>query len=52
MLWLRSALYNVVFYVNLALFLVLGACFFLTPRKMGDRGAQSLGHDVAVVAAR
>ena len=33
MIYLRSALFNVVFYVNLALFLVLGSGFYFTPRK-------------------
>lgn len=33
MILLRSALFNVLFYVNLALFLLLGSGFFLTPRK-------------------
>ncbi|MFN0191121.1 MAG: lysophospholipid acyltransferase family protein [Aestuariivirga sp.] len=33
MIALRSALFNIVFYVNLALFLVLGSFFFVTPRK-------------------
>ena len=33
MLWLRSALYNIVFYVNLAVFLVGGAFFLATPRS-------------------
>jgi 1-acyl-sn-glycerol-3-phosphate acyltransferase len=30
---LRSAIFNIVFYVNLALFLVLGSFYFVTPRK-------------------
>ncbi|MFO0991142.1 MAG: lysophospholipid acyltransferase family protein [Hyphomicrobiales bacterium] len=33
MLWLRSALYNIVFYVNLFVFLVGGAFFLVTPRS-------------------
>ena len=33
MLWLRSAVFNVVFYVNLALFVTLGSEFFFTPRR-------------------
>jgi 1-acyl-sn-glycerol-3-phosphate acyltransferase len=38
---LRSALYNVVFYVNLALFLVLGSEFFFLPRKWAVRALQA-----------
>jgi 1-acyl-sn-glycerol-3-phosphate acyltransferase len=38
---LRSALFNIVFYVNLALFLVLGAEFFLAPRKWAIRALQA-----------
>jgi 1-acyl-sn-glycerol-3-phosphate acyltransferase len=30
---LRSGIFNIVFYVNLALFLVLGSFYFVTPRK-------------------
>ena len=33
MLWLRSTIYNVVFYVNLAVFLVGGAFFLAMPRR-------------------
>jgi len=36
----RSALFNVVFYVNLAVFLVGGFMFFLTPRKWSVRALQ------------
>jgi hypothetical protein len=38
---LRSVLFNIVFYVNLALFLVLGAEFFLLPRKWAIRALQA-----------
>ena len=41
MIYVRSALFNVVFYVNLALFLVLGSCFFFTPRKWSIRALQA-----------
>ena len=41
MIALRSGVFNVVFYVNLALFLVLGAGFFLTPRKWAVRALQA-----------
>ena len=40
MIYVRSALFNVVFYVNLVLFLVLGSWFFLTPRKWSIRALQ------------
>lgn len=40
MIYLRSALFNVVFYVNLALFLVLGSGFYFTPRKWSIRALQ------------
>ena len=40
MIYLRSALFNVVFYVNLVLFLVLGSGFFFTPRKWSIRALQ------------
>lgn len=40
MIYLRSALFNAVFYVNLALFLVLGSGFFFTPRKWSIRALQ------------
>jgi 1-acyl-sn-glycerol-3-phosphate acyltransferase len=39
-IYVRSALFNVVFYVNLVLFLVLGSWFFLTPRKWSIRALQ------------
>ena len=38
---LRSVLFNIVFYVNLALFLVLGSEFFLAPRKWAIRALQA-----------
>jgi 1-acyl-sn-glycerol-3-phosphate acyltransferase len=41
--WLRSLVYNVVFYVNLVLFLVLGSPFYLTPRKWSIRALQAWG---------
>ncbi len=37
---IRSALFNVVFYVNLVLFLVLGSGFYFTPRKWSVRALQ------------
>jgi 1-acyl-sn-glycerol-3-phosphate acyltransferase len=40
-IWLRSLIYNVVFYVNLVLFLVLGSPFYLTPRKWSIRALQA-----------
>ena len=40
MIYLRSVLFNVVFYVNLALFLVLGSGFYFTPRKWSIRALQ------------
>ena len=40
---LRSAIFNIVFYVNLGLFLVLGSEFFLTPRKWAVRALQAWG---------
>ena len=40
MIAFRSLLFNVAFYVNLTLFLVLGAGFFLTPRKWSIRALQ------------
>lgn len=40
MIYLRSALFNAVFYLNLALFLVLGAGFYVTPRKWSIRALQ------------
>jgi 1-acyl-sn-glycerol-3-phosphate acyltransferase len=38
---LRSVLFNIVFYVNLILFLVLGSGFFFTPRKWSIRALQT-----------
>lgn len=40
MIYLRSALFNIVFYLNLVLFLVLGAGFYFTPRKWSIRALQ------------
>lgn len=40
MIYIRSALFNAVFYVNLALFLVLGSGFYFTPRKWSIRALQ------------
>jgi 1-acyl-sn-glycerol-3-phosphate acyltransferase len=40
-IWLRSLAFNVLFYVNLALFLVLGFEFFLVPRKIAVRALQA-----------
>jgi 1-acyl-sn-glycerol-3-phosphate acyltransferase len=40
-IWLRSLIYNIVFYVNLVLFLVLGSPFYLTPRKWSIRALQA-----------
>lgn len=40
MIYVRSALFNVVFYVNLGLFLVLGSGFYFTPRKWSIRALQ------------
>jgi 1-acyl-sn-glycerol-3-phosphate acyltransferase len=37
----RSLVFNIVFYVNLVLFLVLGLEFFLTPRKWSVRALQA-----------
>jgi 1-acyl-sn-glycerol-3-phosphate acyltransferase len=37
----RSLVYNVVFYVNLVLFLVLGSPFYLTPRRWSVRALQA-----------
>jgi len=39
-IYIRSALFNVVFYVNLVLFMVLGAVFYVTPRKWSIRALQ------------
>ena len=41
MTWLRSFVYNIVFYVNLVLFLVLGSPFYVTPRKWSIRALQA-----------
>lgn len=40
MIYFRSALFNVVFYINLTLFLVLGFGFYFTPRKWSIRALQ------------
>lgn len=40
MIYVRSALFNVVFYLNLVLFLVLGFGFYFTPRKWSIRALQ------------
>jgi len=39
----RSLIFNLIFYINLALFLVLGAEFFVTPRKWSIRALQAWG---------
>lgn len=41
MITLRSLAFNIVFYANLALFLVLGSEFFLVPRKWAIRALQA-----------
>lgn len=41
MIYIRSIIFNVIFYVNLALFLVLGSEFFFTPRKWSIRALQT-----------
>lgn len=41
MIHIRSAIFNIVFYVNLILFLVLGAGFYFTPRKWSIRALQT-----------
>ena len=41
MIHFRSALFNLVFYLNLVLFLVLGSVFFFTPRKWSIRALQA-----------
>jgi 1-acyl-sn-glycerol-3-phosphate acyltransferase len=41
MIYFRSAVFNLVFYVNLAVFLVLGSWFLLTPRKLAIRALQA-----------
>lgn len=43
MIYIRSAVFNLVFYINLILFLVLGAEFFATPRKWSIRALQAWG---------
>jgi 1-acyl-sn-glycerol-3-phosphate acyltransferase len=40
-IYLRSAVFNVAFYVNLILFLLLGSCFYFTPRKLSIRALQT-----------
>jgi 1-acyl-sn-glycerol-3-phosphate acyltransferase len=40
-IWFRSLLYNIVFYVNLLLFLVVGSPFYVTPRKWSIRALQA-----------
>ena len=40
-LYLRSVVFNIVFYVNLIAFLVLGAGFFFAPRKWAIRALQA-----------
>jgi 1-acyl-sn-glycerol-3-phosphate acyltransferase len=40
MLWLRSLAFNIIFYVNLILFLVLGFWCFFIPRKKAIRALQ------------
>lgn len=40
MIYIRSALFNIVFYLNLALFMILGAGFYFTPRKWSIRALQ------------
>lgn len=41
MIYFRSALFNVVFYVNLVLFLILGSIFYVMPRKWAIRALQT-----------
>ena len=41
MIYLRSAVFNIAFYLNLVLFLVLGSGFYLTPRKWSIRALQA-----------
>ena len=41
MIWLRSLVFNVVFHVNLALFVVIGVEFMLAPRKVAIRALQT-----------
>jgi 1-acyl-sn-glycerol-3-phosphate acyltransferase len=40
---IRSLIYNIVFYVNTVLFLVVGSPFYLTPRKWAIRALQAWG---------
>lgn len=40
MIFLRSALFNLVFYINLVLFMTVGAVFFVTPRRWSIRALQ------------
>ncbi|MFN4140583.1 lysophospholipid acyltransferase family protein [Aestuariivirga sp.] len=40
MIYIRSVLFNLVFYLNLVLFLVLGSGFYFTPRKWSVRALQ------------
>lgn len=41
MIVLRSLLFNLVFYINLILFLLLGSWFYFTPRKWSIRALQA-----------
>lgn len=41
MIYVRSALFNAAFYVNLILFLLLGSVFYFTPRKWSIRALQA-----------
>ena len=41
MIHIRSAIFNLVFYVNLVLFLLLGCGFYFTPRKWSMRALQT-----------
>jgi 1-acyl-sn-glycerol-3-phosphate acyltransferase len=41
MIAVRSLVFNILFYLNLVLFLVLGSGFFLTPRKWSIRALQA-----------
>jgi 1-acyl-sn-glycerol-3-phosphate acyltransferase len=40
-IYVRSGLFNLVFYLNLALFLLLGSGFYFTPRKWSIRALQT-----------
>ena len=40
-IWIRSLVFNILFYVNLALFVVLGSEFLLSPRKIAIRALQT-----------